>query len=197
MKHLQQDVAEVSGITLYMQPVQDLTIEDHVSRNQYQFIMEDADPQLLENGVDALLKRLRHSPALKDTASDIQNKGLQAYLEIDRDTAGRLGITTAAIDNALYNAFGQRLISNIFTQSNQYRVVLEVAPEFSQGLDALNGIYVTSINSDGTSGGQVPLNTVAKISARETPLLINHFGQFPAANISFNLGADASPQRCS
>ncbi|HEY7986460.1 MAG TPA: MdtB/MuxB family multidrug efflux RND transporter permease subunit [Methylophilaceae bacterium] len=192
MKHLQDDVANISGITLYMQPVQDLTIEDHVSRNQYQFILEDADPKILAKGVDALLKSLRQSPALKDAASDIQDNGLQAYLEIDRDTAGRLGITTAAIDNALYNAFGQRLISNIFTQSNQYRVVLEVAPEFSKGLDALNGIYVTATNSDGTPGGQVPLNTVAKISERETPLLINHLGQFPAANISFNLGSGAS-----
>jgi multidrug efflux pump len=147
---------------------------------------------VLETGVNALLKALRQSPMLKDVASDIQNKGLQAYLDIDRDTAGRLGITTAAIDNALYNAFGQRLISNIFTQSNQYRVVLEVAPEYRQGLDALNGIYVTAINSDGSSGGQVPLNTVAKISQRETPLVINHLGQFPSANISFNLGQGAS-----
>jgi multidrug efflux pump len=192
MKHLQEEVANVDGIKLYMQPVQDLTIEDHVSRSQYQFILEDADPTILANGVDAMLKQLRQSSALKDVASDIQDQGLQAYLDIDRDTAGRLGITTAAIDNALYNAFGQRLISNIFTQSNQYRVVLEVAPEYSKGLDALNGIYVTSLNSDGSNGGQVPLNTVAKITQREAPLVVNHLGQFPSANISFNLGTGAS-----
>jgi multidrug efflux pump len=119
--------------------------------------------------------------------SDMQDNGLQAYLEIDRDAAGRLGITTAAIDTALYNAFGQRLISNIFTQANQYRVVLEVGPEFRKGLDALNGIYVTT-----TSGGQAQLSSVAKVSERKAPLVVNHLGQFPATNVSFNLAPGAS-----
>src|SRR5450830_19897 len=192
MARLQDTLAEVSGITLYMQPVQDLTIEDRVSRSQYQFIMEDADQKLLATGVDRMLQRLRLSPMLKDVTSDIQDRGLQVYLEINRDAASQVGITTAAIDNALYNAFGQRLISTIFTQSNQYRVVLEVAPAFRNGLSALEGIYVTAINSNGSSGGQVPLNSIAKISQREAPLVVNHLGQFPAANISFNLENNAS-----
>jgi multidrug efflux pump len=206
MKRLQSELRDVSGITLYMQSVQDLTIEDRVSRSQYQFILEDADAKVLATSTESMLAKLRQSPLLKDVASDLQNNGLQAYLEIDRDAAGRLGITTAAIDNALYNAFGQRLISNIFTQSNQYRVVLEVAPEFRQGLSALDGIYVTATSgtttstpttngtttSGTTNNGQVPLNAIAKISEREAPLVINHLGQFPAANVSFNLAPGAS-----
>ncbi|HZV97912.1 MAG TPA: MdtB/MuxB family multidrug efflux RND transporter permease subunit [Methylophilaceae bacterium] len=187
MRRLQGQLASVNGISLYMQSVQDLTIEDRVSRSQYQFIMEDADGQVLASSVDSMLRYLRQSPLVKEVASDLQNQGLQAYLEIDRDAAGRLGITTAAIDNALYNAFGQRLISNIFTQSNQYRVVLEVDPKYRQGLDALGGIYVAAAN-----GGQVPLDTVAKISERQGPLVINHLGQFPAANVSFNLAPGVS-----
>ncbi|HEX5539893.1 MAG TPA: efflux RND transporter permease subunit, partial [Methylophilaceae bacterium] len=207
MRELQHELADVPGITLYMQAVQDLTIEDRVSRSQYRFIMEDADAKVLARGVNAMVQKLQQSPLLKDVVSDLQNDGLQAYLDIDRDAASRLGITTADIDNALYNAFGQRLISNIFTQSNQYRVVLEVAPEFRQGLDALSGIYVKASGSgagdaatpgSGTtaetaaSGGQVPLNAVAKISQRQTPLVINHLGQFPAANVSFNLAPGAA-----
>ncbi len=191
MKRLQGKLGKVSGITLYMQPVQDLTIEDRVSRSQYQFILEDADVQVLATSTESMLGKLRQSPLLRDVASDLQDNGLQAHLEIDRDAIGRLGITIAAIDSALYNAFGQRLISNIFTQSNQYRVVLEVAPEFRQGLSALNGIYVTATNG-GTNNGQVPLNAIARISEREAPLVINHLGQFPAANISFNLAPGAS-----
>ena len=116
-----------------MQPVQDLTIEDRVSRTQYQFSVEDANPDELSLWVPKLVERLRQIPQLADVASDLQDQGLQAYVEIDRDTAGRLGVTPAAIDNALYNAFGQRLVSTIFTQTNQYRVVLEVEPEFQKG----------------------------------------------------------------
>lgn len=198
IQHLKDKLAPISGISLYMQPVQDLTIEDRISRSQYQFMMDDANADTLESGVDKMVQRLQYSPLLKDVASDLQNKGLIAYLDIDRDAAGRLGITTAAIDNALYNAFGQRLISNIFTQSNQYRVVLEVAPEFRQGPEALSGIYVTATNATNTSTGvtvagrQVPLSAIAKISERQTPLVINHLGQFPAANISFNLAQGVS-----
>ncbi len=198
IQHLQDKLASVSGITLYMQPVQDLTIEDRISRSQYQFMMDDANADVLESSVDKMVQRLQHFTLIKDVASDLQNNGLQAYLDIDRDAAGRLGITTAAIDNALYNAFGQRLISNIFTQSNQYRVVLEVAPEFRQGPDALSGIYVTASNATNSitgatvTGGQVPLSAIAKISERQTPLVINHLGQFPAANISFNLAQGVS-----
>ena len=192
IESLQTKLAEVSGIKLYMQPVQDLTIENHVSRSQYQFMMEDADQRVLSTGVEKMLEILRKSPTLQDVASDTQDHGLQVYLDIDRDAASRIGITTAAIDNALYDAFGQRLISNIFTQSNQYRVVLEVAPEFRTGLEALNGIYVTALNSNGSSAGQVPITSVAKISQRSSPLTVNHLGQFPASNISFNLGNGAS-----
>lgn len=181
-----------AGIQLFLQPVQDLTIESRVSRSQYQFAMEDANPKTLAAGVEKMVHALQASHVLKDVASDAQNRGLQAYIEIDRDAAGRLGVTTAAIDNALYDAFGQRLISTIFTQTNQYRVVLEVAPEYRNGLNALNGIYVAAVNASGASVGQVPLNSIAKISERTTSLLVNHLGQFPAANISFNLAEGAA-----
>jgi len=132
MRRLQPQIARVQGISLYMQPVQDLTIEDRVSRNQYQLTVEDANPDELAVSVHRLVDRLARLPQLVDVASDLQDQGLQAFLSIDRDTAGRLGITPGAIDTALYNAFGQRLISTIFTQSSQYRVVLEVKPEFAR-----------------------------------------------------------------
>src|SRR5213594_1022725 len=144
MQRLQPRIAQVQGISLYMQPVQDLTIEDRVSRTQYQLTVEDANPDELAAWVHRLVERLAQLPQLADVASDLQDQGLQAFLSIDRDTAGRLGITPGAIDTALYNAFGQRLISTIFTQSNQYRVVLEVKPEFKIGPSALNDIFVTS-----------------------------------------------------
>jgi multidrug efflux pump len=187
MRRLQDSTASVTGVTLYLQPVQDLTIEDRVSRSQYQFIVEDADPAVLSRGVTALVNQLRQSPLFSDVASDLQDDGLQAYLEIDRDAAGRLGITTAAIDAALYDAFGQRLISNIFTQSNQYRVVLEVHPDAKKGLDALNQIYVTT-----AGGGSVQLSSVVKVKQGKAPLVVNHLGQFPSANVSFNLAPGAS-----
>jgi multidrug efflux pump len=167
--------------------VQDLTIEDRVSRTQYQFTVESANPDDLATWVPRIVERLRRVPEVADVASDLQDQGLQAFVDIDRETAGRLGITPAAVDNALYNAFGQRLVSTIFTQANQYRVVLEVKPEFQRGPAALNGIYVTV-----TGGRQVPLDTVARITERRAPLVINHLGQFPAATISFNLAHRAS-----
>ncbi len=187
IRRLQSDLAQISGITMYMQPVQDLTIENQVSRTQYQFSLEDADPAELSEWTPKLLARLRQLPELADVASDIQDNGLQAYVDIDRDSAGRLGITPAAIDNALYNAFGQRLISTIFTQSNLYRVVLEVKPEFKKGLEAINSIYIVS-----PSGNQVPLSSIARVTERATSLAVNHIGQFPAATISFNLAPGAS-----
>ncbi len=187
IRRLQPRLARVEGITLYMQPVQDLTIEDRVSRTQYQLSVEDADPAELSEWVPRLVERLRELPQLADVASDLQNEGLQAYVEIDRSTASRLGITIAAIDNALYNAFGQRLISTIFTQTSQYRVVLEVKPEFRQGPAAVENIYVTS-----STGEQVRLSTIARVTEKSAPLLINHLGQFPAATISFNLARGAS-----
>lgn len=189
---LQSTIEGQAGIQLFLQPVQDLTIESRVSRSQYQFAMQDANPDVLAESVEKMVQHLQASKVLTEVASDAQNQGLQAYIEIDRDAASRLGITTAAVDNALYNAFGQRLISTIFTQTNQYRVVLEVAPEYRNGLNALNGIYVAALNASGGSAGQVPLSSIAKISERTTPLLINHLGQFPAANISFNLADGAA-----
>ena len=187
IRRLQQRLAKVEGITLYMQPVQDLTIEDRISRTQYQFSVEDADPAELALWVPRLVERLRTLPQLADVVSDVQDDGLQAYVEIDRATAGRLGVTPAAIDNALYNAFGQRLISTIFTQTSQYRVVLEVKPEFRMGPAALEDIYIGS-----STGKQVKLSAVAKVIEKPTQLLISHLGQFPSATISFNLAPGAS-----
>ena len=181
-----------------MQPVQDLTIEDRVSRTQYQFSVEDADPDELSVWVPQLVERLRQLPELADVASDLQDQGLQAYVDIDRDTAGRLGITPAAIDNALYNAFGQRLVSTIFTQANQYRVVLEVKPEFQHGPEALEAImYVApAVQADAAAAGAAASARSAHADrsrdATRTPLVINHLGQFPAATISFNLAPGAS-----
>ena len=182
IRRLQGELAKVPGITLYMQPVQDLTVEDRVSRTQYQFTLESADPKLLSEWVPRLVERMRALPELTDVVADLQDQGLQAFVQIDRDSAGRLGITPAAIDTALYNAFGQRLVSTIFTQASQYRVVLEVKPEFRRGPDALKDIYVTS-----SSGAQVPLSAITRVEVGTAPLALNHIGQFPAATISFNL----------
>ncbi len=187
MRRLAAATKQVPGIALYMQPVQDLTIEDRVSRAQYQFMLGSPDAKALAEWTPKLVERLKQLPQLADVASDLQNNGLQAFVDIDRDAAGRLGVSVAAIDNALYDAFGQRLISTIFTQSSQYRVVLEVKPAFQAGPAALDGLYVPS-----ASGRQVPLTSVARVEERETPLLVNHVGQFPAATVSFNLAAGSS-----
>ncbi|WP_324781088.1 MdtB/MuxB family multidrug efflux RND transporter permease subunit [Thiobacillus sedimenti] len=187
MRRLAEAAKQVPGIALYLQPVQDLTIEDRVSRSQYQFTLGSPDAQALAEWVPKLVARLKQLPELADVASDLQNDGLQAYVDIDRDASGRLGVSVAAIDNALYDAFGQRLISTIFTQSNQYRVVLEVKPEFQAGPAALDGLYVPT-----ASGRQVPLTAVAHIEERRMPLLISHLGQFPAATVSFNVPAGGS-----
>jgi multidrug efflux pump len=187
MERLKQRVARLEEIALYMQPVQDLTIEDRVSRTQYQFTLESANAEELAYWTRAMVDKLRTVPKVADVASDLQDQGLQAYVTIDRDTAGRLGVTPAAIDNALYNAFGQRLISTIFTQASQYRVVLEVKPEYRLGPTSLNDIYVP-----GAGGLQVPLSSVATVTERPGSLSINHIGQFPATTISFNLAPKAS-----
>jgi len=210
IRRLRARLASVKGITLYMQPVQDLTIEDRVSRTQYQFSVEDADPDELSAWVTRLVERLRRAPQLADVASDLQDEGLQAFIKIDRDTASRLGVTLSAVDNALYNAFGQRLISTIFTQSNQYRVVLEVKPEFQKGPGALDDVYVSTVPpSQATGSGllvptatlitpgeqapqQIRLSTMARVTETAAPLVVNHLGQFPAATISFNLAPGAS-----
>ncbi len=182
IRRLLPKLGAVKGISLYMQPVQDLTIETSVSRTQYQFTLETADPDELAEWNGRLLSRLAASPALIDVTSDLQDQGLQAYVDINRDTAGRLGVTPAAVDNILYDAFGQRLISTIFTQSNQYRVVLEVSPGDRRGPGALENLYIPS-----SSGALVPLRAIATTAEKPAPLAINHLGQFPAATISFNL----------
>lgn len=187
IRRLQRKLAHTEGISLYMQPVQDLTIEDKVSRTQFQFTLESADPEELGIWTRRLVERISHSPHLTDVASDLQDQGLQAYVDIDRDAAGRMGITTAAIDAILYDAYGQRLVSTIFTQANQYRVVLEVKPDYKKGPAALNDLYITS-----QSGTQVPLGSIARISEKAAPLVINHQGQFPCATISFNLSPGSS-----
>jgi multidrug efflux pump len=184
---LKNRVAKLEGMTLYMQPVQDLTIEDRVSRTQFQFTLESANAEELGVWTERVVDRLRQLPQVADVASDLQDQGLQAYVTIDRDTAGRLGVTPAAIDNALYNAFGQRLISTIFTQASQYRVVLEVKPEFRLGPTALNDIYVPA-----AGGAQVPLSAVATITERIGALSVSHIGQFPATTVSFNLAPGSS-----
>jgi multidrug efflux pump len=187
IRRIQPELANVDGITLYMQPVQDLTVEDRVSRTQYQYSLEDPDPQQLSLWAARLVSKLHTLPQLRDVTSDDQSLGLQARLVIDRDTASRFGIHPQMIDNALYDAFGQRQISTMFTPSNQYRVVLEVKPQFQDDLQDLQHIYLRS-----TSGGRVPLSAFTRIETSTAPLAINHQGQFPAVTISFNLAPDTS-----
>ncbi len=189
IRRLTQSVAGVPGISLYMQPVQDLTIDATVSRTQYRFILEDANPDELVQWVPKLVDALAAKPQFEDVTSDQQQNGLSAYVLIDRDTAGRFGITPATIDNALYDSFGQRIISTIFTQSNQYRVILEADPGLQASLDSLNTIYLPSSVAN---TGQVPLSAIAKVEIQNAPLQINHLGQFPANTISFNLAPGVS-----
>ncbi|HZT18154.1 MAG TPA: efflux RND transporter permease subunit, partial [Dongiaceae bacterium] len=189
IRRLERETAGLPGTRLYLQPVQDLTIETTVSRAQYRFTLESADPDLLRSWTDKLVERLRREPRLADVASDIQASGLSAYIEVDRDTAGRFGITPATIDNALYDAFGQRIVSTIFTQSNQYRVILEADPSLQASLGALDAIYLPSATA---VGGQVPLSALAHVREETAPLVINHQSQFPAANVSFNLAPGVS-----
>ncbi|HSI59751.1 MAG TPA: MdtB/MuxB family multidrug efflux RND transporter permease subunit [Ideonella sp.] len=187
--------SRVPGITAYMQPVQDLTIEDRVSKTQYQFLLSSPDSADLASSTAQLIARLKTLPQITDVASDLQDQGLQAYVQIDREAAGRLGVTVAAIDTALYNAFGQRLISTIYTQSSQYRVVLGTAAQFSLGPRAIETLYVpgSTVAADGSSSTvQVPLASVAQIVERPAALAINHVAQFPAATVSFNLAPGAA-----
>jgi len=187
IRRLQPQLAQVDGITLFMQPVQDITVEDRVSRTEYQYAIEDADGQELAHWAPRIVDKLKSLPQLRDVASDQQDQGLQADLAIDRNTAARLGVLPAAIDSTLYDAFGQRQVSTIFTQLNQYHVILEVAPQFQQNPDALKSIYVKS-----SSGTQVPLSTFTQFQQRTTALAVNHQGQFPVVTLSFNLAPHAS-----
>jgi multidrug efflux pump len=182
IRRLQDETAGVAGISAYMQPVQDLTIDDRVSRTQYQLVLESANPADLVKWTGLLADSLKQLPELSDVASDLAQDGLSAYVAIDRDTAARFGVTAATIDNALYDAFGQRIISTIFTQSTQYRVIMEANPAMQVSPASLAQIYVPS-----AAGGQVPLSAIAKVEERVEPMLISHLSQFPANTISFNV----------
>ncbi|MEG9527147.1 MAG: MdtB/MuxB family multidrug efflux RND transporter permease subunit [Hyphomicrobiales bacterium] len=189
IRRISAAAADAPGMRLYMQPVQDLTIDTAVSATQYQVILESPNIDDFETWVPRFTEALAKSPVVTDVASDHQGQGLAAYVTIDRPTAGRYGITPATIDNALYDAFGQRIISTIFTQSNQYRVILEADPKLHTTLRSLDAIYLPSSTA---ANGQVPLSAVARISERRAPLLISHLGQFPATTVSFNLAPGAA-----
>src|SRR5881296_913403 len=182
IRRLQPALASVDGITLYMQPVQDLTVEDRVSRTQFQYSLESPDAKELGIWVPQFIKQLQLRPELRDVASDQLDQGLAVHLVIDRDAAARLGISAQTLDDTLYDAFGQRQISTIFTQLNQYRVVMEVEPDFQKTPADLNNLYAQS-----STGGAVPLGAFTQSERSNAPLTINHQGQFPVVNASFNL----------
>ena len=187
IRRLQPTLDKIDGITLFMQPVQDLTVEDRVSRTQFQYSLEDVDSKELSYWVPRFIDRLKKLPELRDVASDQLNGGLLVDLTIDRDSASRLGILPADIDNTLYDAFGQRQVSTIYTQLNQYRVVLEADPQFQQTPDSLKNIYVHSSN-----GTQVPLSAFTSVTTSPAALALNHQGQFPVVTLSFNLAPGTS-----
>jgi multidrug efflux pump len=187
IQRLEPQVAKVDGIQCFLQPLQDLTVEDRVSRTQYQYSLEDANVEELALWTNRMVAKLKTIPILSDVASDQQLGGLEANLVIDRDTASRLGITPQNIDDTLDDAFAQRQVSTIFTQQNQYHVVLEVAPKFQRNPASLDNIYVRSSN-----GTQVPLSAFTHFVEKQTPLVISHQGQFPAVTISFNLAPGKS-----
>ena len=210
---LQDAVSKVSGMTLYMQPVQDLTVEDRVSRTQYTYTLEDPNADELDAWTPQFVEKLKQDPALADIATDQQNQGLRASLTLDRDTASRLGLTTTTIDNTLDDAFGQRQVSTMFTQLNQYHVILEVLPEFRQNPGDLSRIYIVPASgASGTIGRDhlqrqlaadhrhhqraghrpAPISAFAHWSTVPGPLAVNHQGQFPVVTVSFNLAPGAS-----
>ncbi len=187
IRRLQPELAKVSGMTLYMQPIQDLTVEDIVSRTEYQYSLEDPDPNELSQYAGQFVNRMKEIPQLADVASDLQTHGLNTSLAIDRTTASRVGINTQNIDDTLYDAFGQRQISTYFTQLNQYHVIMEVLPELQTSPKHLQDIYIKSAN-----GGAVPLSAFTRTANASMPILISHIGQFPATTISFNLAPRAA-----
>ena len=187
IRRMQPELSKVGGITLFLQPVQDLTVEDRVSRTQFQYSLEDPDARELALWAPRFVSRLQELPELRDVASDQQNAGLEARLILDRTTASRLGITPQMLDDALYDAFGQRQISTMFTELNQYRVVLESKPAFQRRPDDLKSVYLRS-----AAGGSVPLGSFADVQTSSAPLSVNHQGQFPVVTVSFNLAPDAS-----
>jgi multidrug efflux pump len=210
IRRLQQNLAQVAGITLYMQPVQDLTVEDRISRTQYQYSLDAPDKATLDLWIPRLVDKLKQIPELRDVASDQQNNGLGLEVVIDRDTAGRFGITPQNVDDALYDAFGQRQVSTIYTQSNQYHVVLEAADQWQQNEQSLKDLRIqvgsasqnlaSTIALAGTNTaltgaaplGQAPLGSFTTFRRVPTPITINHQGQFPVVTLSFNLAPGAS-----
>ena len=184
---LKPHLAQLNGVKLYLVPVQDLTMENRVSGTQYQFTLESPDVAHLNTWTHRLVEELAQQPEFAEVTSDVQDQGRQVYVNIDRSTASRLGVSTQAIDNTLYSAYGQRLVSTIFTQSNQYRVVLEASPEAQMQPQSLNELRIPSSN-----GKQIPLSAIAEMSERSTPLSINHLDQFPVASISFNVAPHVS-----
>ncbi|CAN1568620.1 AcrB Cation/multidrug efflux pump [Burkholderiaceae bacterium] len=187
IQRLENELSLMTGLRFYFQPVQDLTVEDRVSRTQYQMTLEAADASLLAQWVPKLVDQLRVQPELTGVVDDLQEDGLNTFIHIDRDAAARLGVSAAAIDDALYDAFGQRQISTIFTQSNQYRVVIEVPAQFRRDPSSLGSVYVKS-----NSGKPIALNTIVKVTEGRTPLVINRLDQFPSVTISFNLSPRTS-----
>ena len=187
ISRLQLQLAKVEGITLFMQPIQDLTVADRVSRTQFQYSLEDPDARELAGWVPRFVSRLRTLPELRDVASDQQTEGLEARLILDRTTASRLGITPQMLDDALYDSFGQRQISTMFSELNQYRVVLESQPNFQQRPQDLQNVYLRS-----SGGGSVPLGSFTDVKIANVPLAVNHQGQFPVVTVSFNLAPNAS-----
>jgi multidrug efflux pump len=184
---LQSKIAQLDGVTLYLQPAQDVTVDTTVSRTQYQFLLQSPRPEDLTTWVPPLLEKIKTLPNVKDVATDLQTNGRQVFVDIDRAAAGRYGITVADIDAVLYDALGQRIVSTIFTQSSQYRVILEVKPEFREGIASLGRLYVNS-----QTGAAVPLSNLAKFHEQPAQLSITRVGQFPCARISFNLAEGAS-----
>jgi multidrug efflux pump len=182
MDRLAEDAHSVPGITFYLQPVQDLTTDSVVSRAQYQFVLQAATASALNGFVPKLLDHLRTVRAVRNVSTSFLDQGLSAYLVVDRDTAARFGVTAATIDNALYDSFGQRQISTIFTQSNQRRVVLEADPRLQNSVQSMQDMYMPT-----AGGGQVPLSAIAKIEQRPTPLEVDHLSQFPSATFSFDV----------
>jgi multidrug efflux pump len=187
IRRLQKSLESVKGITLYMQPVQDLTVDDTVSRTQYQYTLEDPNGDELNTWAPKIVEALSARSELRDVGSDEQAQGSQASIVIDRSTASRLGVTPSVIDSTLYSAYGQRIVSTIFTQLNQYRVILEVKPDFKNNPDKLHNLYVR-----GTNSAQVPLDVLTKYTQNTGPLIISHLGQFPAVTLSFNLAPGVS-----
>jgi len=189
IRRIQKDAAKIAGITLYMQPVQDLTVDTEVSATQYQFILDNPSLDELSTWTPKLLAELRKSSELADVTSDLQDNALAATVVVDRATAARFGITLATIDNALYDNFGQRIVSTVFTQSSQMRVILEMDPTLGRGLKTLDSIYLPSATA---TTGQVPLSSIAKVVVTHKPNQIGHLAQFPATTVSFNLAPGAS-----